>query len=256
MHYRLLFTILGVTLAAGSTFAQAPEAAPAPVPDDMELGAPPPPGDRPGRPEDGLRRADTNKDGKISFDEMKAARPESTQERFDAMDTNKDGLLGPEDRPAGDRGKGRGSREADPEARRQLMQMLMSADTNQDGKTSFDEVSAAKPGFSKTDFDRVDRDKDGFITAADTPRPPKEGDVPRTSETRRSKNAKVAPEQREKMRERMRKADTNADGYVSRDEARTGLPNVTDDRFKAMDRNGDGKLGPEDRPDSANPPAN
>jgi len=258
MRIKVGIAVLGAMLLTGAVFAQAPEGAAPPDEMEMDAGAPPPDGKRPQRPEDGLRRADANKDGKVSFDELKAVRPESTPERFKTMDTNGDGFLGPEDRPAGDRGKGRAPAGPDPEARRQLMQMLMSADANQDGKTSYAEVTAAKPGYAKADFDKVDRDKDGFITAADTPKAPQTTDRPKKpgADAAGARAARITPEQREKLRERIRSADANADGYVTRDEARTGLPNVTDERFKALDRNGDGKLGPEDGPAGGAPQSN
>ncbi len=244
MRSKLAVSILGAALCAGVAFAQAPE--------EMEMDAAAPAADaRPNRPEDGLRRADTNKDGKVSFEELHAVRPESTPERFKTLDTNGDGFLGPEDRPAGDRGKAKKAAAAEGEGRREVMQMLMKADANQDGKTSYAEVAAAKPGYAKADFDRVDRDKDGFISAADMPRTPQATDRPKKpggDAAAGARAAKLTPEQREKLRARLQNADTNADGYVSREEARTGLPNVTDERFKAMDHNGDGKIGPEDAP--------
>jgi hypothetical protein len=222
---------LALSLLVGAAFAQAPEA------------------DRPRNPAEGLRRADTNKDGKISFDELKAARPEATQERFNMLDTNKDGFIGAEDRAAGARGKAATPTSDDSEARRKLMDSLVATDANADGKASFEEVSMAKPGFAKADFDRVDRDKDGFITAADTPKAPTPADRPKAPAARAGKASKVTPEQREALRARIVKADVDGDGYVTHEEAKVGLPNVTEARFAALDRNGDGKLGPEDRVD-------
>ncbi len=237
MKQRFLLGAFAAALAAGTALAQAPDAS----------TPPPAAGKQPHRPEEGLRRADTNKDGKISFDELKAMRPQATQERFNAMDRNRDGFVGPEDRPEGERGRNpRGA--ADPEARRQMLQTLMAADANKDAKVSFEEVSAAKPGFAKADFDRADRDQDQFITAADSPSPPQPGDRPKQPGAKAARGKGVTPEQREAMRERIKKADTDGDGFVTRDEARTGLPNVTDERFKVMDKDGDGKLGPADRP--------
>lgn len=253
MQIKLAVSILGAALCAGAAFAQAPEEL------EMDTTAPAATDARPNRPEAGLRRADTNRDGKVSFEELHAVRPESTPERFKTLDTNGDGFLGPEDRPAGDRVKAKKATTPTGEGRREVMQMLMKTDANQDGKTSYAEVTTAKPGYSKTDFDRVDRDKDGFITAADTTRAPEVTDRPKKpgddTAAAGARAAKITPEQREKLRARLNKADANADGYVSREEARTGLPNVTDERFKAMDRNSDGKLGPEDAPAGA-PKAN
>ena len=47
-----------------------------------------------------LRKGDTNKDGKLSFEEAQAAFPNLTRERFDARDRNKDSFLSPADRQA------------------------------------------------------------------------------------------------------------------------------------------------------------
>src|SRR5262249_49079490 len=159
-----------------------------------------------------LSRADTNHDGKVSFEELKAVHPRITRERFDKMDRNHDGFLSEADRSGG--GKNGVKKIAnDPDARGALFQSLMATDANHDGKVSFEEVSAAKPGYSKADFDRMDRNKDGFITAED---------APRTPQVAQQSNAPAAPaglEMREALREKLRAADTNHDGYVTREEA-------------------------------------
>ncbi len=241
MKHRILVGTLAAALVAGAAFSQAPEGAGGQS-------------KTPSKPGEGLRRADTNKDGKVSFDEMKATRPQITQERFNQLDGNHDGFISPEDRPAG--GKGAGARaEGDPEARRQLMQTLMAGDTNKDGKVSFDEVTTAKPGFAKADFDRVDRDQDGFLTAKDAPHAPQAGDRPRQPGGRGARGGEaITPEARKAIRERLQTADKDGDGAVSRAEAKESMPNLTDERFKAMDRNGDGKIGPGDRPEKPGAP--
>jgi hypothetical protein len=45
-------------------------------------------------------KADTNQDGKISFDEYKAARDQHMQERFKRKDTNNDGFIDEAERNA------------------------------------------------------------------------------------------------------------------------------------------------------------
>ena len=45
-------------------------------------------------------KADTNQDGKISFDEYKAAREQDMQERFKRKDTNNDGFIDKAERNA------------------------------------------------------------------------------------------------------------------------------------------------------------
>jgi len=228
MTIRILLTTLAMALSAGAAIGQAPAK-------------------QPHEPGEGLRRADTNKDGKVSFDELKAVRPEATEERFKQMDKNGDGFVGPGDRPEG-AGKRAARGGADPEARRQMLDALIAADANKDSKASFEEVVAAKPGFAKADFDRADRNQDGFISAEDSPKAPQPGDQPKAPGGKGARSKGVAPEQREAMREKVKKADADGDGFVTREEARIGLPNLTDERFKTMDKDGDGKLGPADRP--------
>jgi Ca2+-binding EF-hand superfamily protein len=239
MRFKITLGTLAAALVAGAAFSQTP------------TGTPPPggAGAQPSRPGEGLRRADTNQDGKVSFDEMKAVRPQITQERFNLLDRDHDGFISPKDGPEG------GARgEGDPEARRQMMQTLMATDANHDGKVSFDEVTAAKPGFAKADFDRVDRDQDGFLTAQDAPHPPQAGERPRQPGGRGARGGEVlTPEVRQAIRERLRGADKDGDGFISRVEAKEAMPSLTDERFNAMDRNGDGKIGPGDRPERPGP---
>ena len=45
-----------------------------------------------------LKQADANGDGKLSFEEARAAFPKLTRERFNQMDRNQDGFLSREDR--------------------------------------------------------------------------------------------------------------------------------------------------------------
>ena len=54
--------------------------------------------------------------------------------------------------------------------------------------------------------------------------------------------------QRAEFRDRLQGADTNADGKVSFNEAQTAFPQMTQERFNLLDRNQDGAIGPEDRP--------
>ena len=59
----------------------------------------------------GFAALDANKDGSISFDEMKAAnpkaKPEKLQKRFDALDANKDGALTKDEFSSGSKKGGR-----------------------------------------------------------------------------------------------------------------------------------------------------
>lgn len=46
-------------------------------------------------------KADADKSGTVTFEELKAAKPDVTQEQFKQWDRNGDGTLSPDDRPAG-----------------------------------------------------------------------------------------------------------------------------------------------------------
>ena len=68
-----------------------------------------------------MKEADTNEDGKVSFEEFKAARVKHMEEMFKRLDRNKDGFLSREDHPKGGehgkRGEGEGGKRREkPEA--------------------------------------------------------------------------------------------------------------------------------------------
>ncbi len=234
MHPVIRATLAALICAPVVGAAQAPDAARA--------------GERPHAPGEGLRRADANQDGKVSFEELRAQRPNVTQEAFGRMDQNGDGFLTAADRPEGQRGA-RGPQGADDTSRRQLLDKLMASDADQDGKVSFAEIESAKPGFARSDFDRLDRDSDGYITKSDAPKTERTAaDRPRAPRGPDGARGMVTPEQRAEFRERLRGADKNADGKVTFSEAQTALPQMTQERFDALDRNKDGAIGPEDRP--------
>ena len=99
-----------------------------------------------------LERMDTNKDGKLSGDEI----PERGRERMMRLDTNKDGeltlaeLMAPRTRQTGgDEGGGR-----NPE------QILERLDANKDGKLTGDEI----PGYMRRRMEQFDKNGDGEIT--------------------------------------------------------------------------------------------
>lgn len=205
-------------------------------------------GGKPHAPGEGLRRADTNQDGKVSFEELHAMRPELTPEAFSKLDVDRDGFLSATDRPK-QPNNARGQEQG--EARMKMIQKLLESDANKDGQVSFAELTAAKPGFTKQDFDRLDRNSDGFITVADRPQPPKQGDRPKKPGGPHGARSADNPAAREEFRKRLLAADTDRDGKVSMAEAKTAFPKMTEERFNVLDRNKDGGIGPEDRPQGA-----
>ena len=114
-----------------------------------------------------IRNADADGNGEITFEEMQQRAPSFTRERFDQMDQNKDGVLS-----KAERGGGRPGEHGGHEARMDAAKKLKEADSNHDGQVTFEEVSAAKPGYPKEAFDAYDSNKDGVLTEADfAPKP-------------------------------------------------------------------------------------
>ena len=84
-----------------------------------------------GKKQCSMDKMDANKDGKVTFDEFKAAHDERMQQRFSRMDADGDGVITEEDRQQ------RGARFFD------------AADTNKDGQLSKEEFTAAKKARNK-----------------------------------------------------------------------------------------------------------
>jgi len=112
--------------------------------------------------------------------------------------------------------------------------MIEQCDADQDGRVTYEELEAGKPGFPRRAFSRLDADSDGAITPDDRRPvgPPRGGRGPRD---------------REEMRERIREADVNDDRRLSFEEAENAFPGLTRAQFDQRDRNGDGYISPEDR---------
>lgn len=105
-----------------------------------------------------IKDADTDKDGKVSPEELKKAKPGMPEEAFKRMDTNGDGYITTDDRPAAPQ-------------RGEYAQRMREADKDGDGKVSFEEAQAAFPGMTREKFDERDRNKDGFLSRDDHQRP-------------------------------------------------------------------------------------
>lgn len=176
-------------------------------------------GRNPGQMRELRQQADTNQDGKVTYEELVAIDPNFSKERFDRMDHNGDGILSPEDR--GNRGG--------QDRRARFERMFARADVDQNGSLTFEEIVSVRPEFPRERFDRMDRDGDGAITREEGPR---EGQG----------------QGMHQMRELFGRADTNHDGVVSYEDIVAVAPNFPRERFDRMDRNGDGVMSAADRP--------
>ena len=111
-----------------------------------------------------LRDADKNKDEKISKREFAAAFPDAPERAFQALDRNGDGVLSREDAaPPVVTPRSSTEREAF------VRPLLLKADANGDGRVSFEELVAKKPGFPEETFTRADANGDGVLSEADIP---------------------------------------------------------------------------------------
>lgn len=113
----------------------------------------------------------------------------------------------------------------------QLMQRLIAADTNGDGRLTLEEAKAAFPNGTQEQFNRLDRNQDGVLSVADKP-----------------KENGQAGAKRGEIIQRLRAADTNNDAKVTFDEAEAAFPNGTQEQFNKLDRNHDGVLSMADKP--------
>ena len=98
---------------------------------------------------------DTNKDGKITLEEIAAHRTAEIA----AADTDKDGLLSEAELSA------LNHKRLSDRAGSMATRMISRLDSDKDGKLSADEMQAARP--AQRMFDRVDTDKDGALSEAE-----------------------------------------------------------------------------------------
>lgn len=126
---RLVLGILGFSLISSSVVLA--QNAPAPTPNAEA------PGSHQGRHGKGhgerFEKADSNKDGKLSFEEFKAAREDQMKQMFQKMDANGDGSLTKEEIRDGmkNRREERRARREEWKAKRQQLQSQQAAPAGQ-----------------------------------------------------------------------------------------------------------------------------
>jgi Ca2+-binding EF-hand superfamily protein len=127
----------------------------------IALAGEPPRSDAPGM------RADTDGDGRVSRAEATAAATERTGDWFDKADLDKDGYVTAEELK-----QGRATRqERREEMRAHLDQRFREADANGDGQLSLDEAQAKMPKLAQR-FSVLDVDKNGLLSRDELKRGP------------------------------------------------------------------------------------
>lgn len=200
------------------------------------------------------KAADKDADGFISreeFAEMARVQnlPEDKRQRlFDRLDKDGDGKLGREEL----RGMGRPQ-----DGPRPAMQRLWELDVDGSGGVSLEEFKAGElfrkltPERQLEIFKRLDTDGDDVITPKDRPDPRFKRDEGGPRQRRGPGPDKQTPQPKE-PRALIRELDQDNDGALSFEEFRAGpavrnLPeDEQEDRFEALDRDGDHKITPAD----------
>jgi len=108
----------------------------------------------------GIMRADTNGDGKVSKEEAAALKDKMQGDWFDKADANKDGFL-TEDEIRQARDSRRDHMRGEMKAR--MEERFKEADINSDGQLSLDEVQAKMPRLAER-FNTLDADKNGLLS--------------------------------------------------------------------------------------------
>jgi len=118
-------------------------------------------------------------------------------------------------------------------------------DLNGDGAVSLEEFQAARARADAARFAELDRDGDGLLTSDELAA--RRGERRAAAEQGRHQGPPRG-ELVERFRERLEAIDTDGDGAWSFAELQAVRPNLDVERFNRLDRNGDGLIGPDERP--------
>ncbi len=214
-------------------------------------------GPRDGAPGEMFKRADKNNDGKISKDEV----PEQAWERLGKLDTDGDGAVSGEEAKAGrpEGGRPGEGRPGGPPSKEEAAERFAKADKNGDGKLSKDEVPAEHwERLGKLDKDgdnAVSKEEMAALAAMMRQRsgkggpeggrgkggPPEGGPGAMFDRFDKDEDGKLAEsEVPEEMWAKVRKADDDADGLVSKAEF-DKVMSQRDGRKPGGDKPGDGE---------------
>ncbi len=174
-----------------------------------------------------LKRADADRDGEVTYNELASLLPNVTEEMFKNMDRTGDGVLTSDDAPEQDVG-------VDPEGQRaegKLFELMREADADGNGKVTYEELKVVAENFPRDMFDRLDTNGDGVLSKED-----------------RAGQSGPGGRPGQRLFDLLKRADKNQDGKVTYEEIKTVAPRMTKDVFDQLDVNGDGVLTKGDVP--------
>jgi Ca2+-binding EF-hand superfamily protein len=159
--------------------------------------------------------ADTDGDGAVTFDELRAKVADLTEAEFGLLDRNGDGKLTSADLPKQVR-----------DAREELRNILRRMGSNAKGGFSIDDILARIPELSRIELGQLDLNGDGSLSLDDLPQLP----VPRTDRGRGQLLRSIL------------NADWNMDGVIDQSELETVFPDAPAELLALIDANQDWAL--------------
>jgi len=192
-----------------------------------------------------LKSADANSDQKLDLAEIHAKLPNFPAERFTALDKNQDGFLEAGEMPAPP------NTEAAGEGRGAVGAKLKAADTDQDGKLSQAEFSAAFPNAPAERFARLDQNSDGFVDRSDRAALEGAAGDKKKAEGGKKKAGSPPADAVAYVKGLIAQHDADKDGKLTKAELEAAKPGFPEKNFTEMDRDNDGVISEADLPASA-----